>query len=264
KPSTNSPMMRSTRQRSVLVNEARRSMGTTCGGMRSCSSSVSGLRGEALGCSDMVILHVIEEGREPDVARPAVGNHAAGRQVPYGCRRVRHWNHHDRRPPFRLDGDLGHEPGLPQSGDQVFGESGGGLTNPRNADLLDVLETTELGIDGRERRCSHLEAARVVVKGQRARIERELLALPEPPRDTGLEFPRDLLPDVEEYDAGTAQQPFEPAGDQRVDARCLDVYRDLADRLIRIDQTQRATCMRCRGDALDILDRAGGEVDVRR
>ena len=63
-------MMRKTRHGSVLVKEARRSIGTTCGGMRSCSSSVSGLRGEALGCSDIVILHVIEERRESDVPGP--------------------------------------------------------------------------------------------------------------------------------------------------------------------------------------------------
>src|SRR5262245_24678648 len=82
KPSTNSPMIRSTRQGSVLVKEARRSAGTTCGGVSSCSSSVSGLRGEALGCSDMVFLHVIEERRKPNVARPRVGDDAAGGQVP--------------------------------------------------------------------------------------------------------------------------------------------------------------------------------------
>src|SRR5262245_66586149 len=82
-------MMRSTRHGSVLVKDARRSMGTTCGGMSSCSSSVSGLRGEELGCSDIVILQVVEERRESNVTGPTVRDDATRGQVTDSSRRVR-------------------------------------------------------------------------------------------------------------------------------------------------------------------------------
>src|SRR5918996_4908704 len=77
-PSTNSPMMRSTRQGSVLVNAARWSTpGTGGGASSSCSSSVTGLGCEVLERCDMVVPHVIEERGKAHVAGPGV-RHDAG------------------------------------------------------------------------------------------------------------------------------------------------------------------------------------------
>src|SRR5882672_6310661 len=97
-PSTNSPMMRSTRLGSVLVKLARRSAG--CGGgrgVRSRSSSVTAVRGEPLERCDMVVLDVLEEGRETRVAGTRLVHHAPLGKVPHGGRWVGHWEHDDRR-----------------------------------------------------------------------------------------------------------------------------------------------------------------------
>src|SRR4051812_11527759 len=146
KPSTNSPMMRSTRHGSVLVKEARRSIGTTCGGMRSCSSSVSGLRGEALGCSGMGILHVIEEGREADMPWPVIGDDAAGDQMPDGGGWIGDWDHHDGGPLRRIGSDFRLKPGVPHPGNEIFRQGGGDAADRRDADCFDVLEATELRV----------------------------------------------------------------------------------------------------------------------
>src|SRR2546425_7198940 len=85
-------MMRSTRQESVFVN-ARRSRGSC---VRSRSSSVTALRCEPLECCDMVVLHVVEEWGEADVAGPRVRDDPGGREVAHPIRRIVGGEHHDR------------------------------------------------------------------------------------------------------------------------------------------------------------------------
>src|SRR5260221_410794 len=122
-PSTNSPMMRSTRQGSVLVKLARRSAGW-CGGKggRRRSASVTAGRGEPLERCDMVVLDVIEEGGEAHVAGARIGNHAPLGKVPHGGRWVGQREHDDRRALGRIRRDLGRESGGPRAPDQIFGQ----------------------------------------------------------------------------------------------------------------------------------------------
>src|ERR1051326_5057678 len=108
--------------------------------------------------------------------------------MPHAGGGVRHWNHHDRRPPLRLRGDFGRESRRAQRREEILGQRRGHLSKRRHADLLDVLETTELGVYCGKRGRAHLEAARVVVKRQGAGIERELIALAEPTGDAWLEM----------------------------------------------------------------------------
>src|SRR5207237_6762808 len=76
-PSTNSPMIRSTRHESVFVN-ARRSRE---GEARSRSSSVTALCCEPLECCDIVVLHVVEKGREADVTGSRIGDDSRRREM---------------------------------------------------------------------------------------------------------------------------------------------------------------------------------------
>src|SRR5205823_7550931 len=92
-PSTNSPMMRSTRQESVFVN-ARRSR---VAGVRRRSSSVTACRCEPLESCDMVVLHVVEEGGKPDMAGSRVRDDPRRREVAHPFGRILRGEHHDRR-----------------------------------------------------------------------------------------------------------------------------------------------------------------------
>ena len=97
---------------------------------------------------------------------------------------------------------------------------------------------------------------------QCARIEGELLPLAEPSRNPWLEPARNGFPHVEKCDSRPAEQPLEAARDQGVDSGVLHIDRNLPNRLVCIDETQRAVRMRDVRDALDVLDRASREVHV--
>src|SRR2546429_7076817 len=157
-PSTNSPMIRSTRHESVLV-KGRRSRGTW---ERSLSSSVTAVRGELLERCDMVVLHVIEERGEAHVPRARIGDDAGAGEESDARRRIGCRQHDDRRALFGARRDVGQEPELACPPDQVFGELGGRPPDGPDPDLLDVVETTELGVHRRQRRGAEPEAARGV------------------------------------------------------------------------------------------------------
>ena len=57
----------------------------------------------------------------------------------------------------------------------------------------------------------------------------ELLPLPEPSGNRRLEASGHRLAQIEEHDAGTAEQPLEPAGDESIHACFLHIHRNLAD-----------------------------------
>jgi hypothetical protein len=99
---------------------------------------------------------------------------------------------------------------------------------------------------------------------ERTGVEPKLLALSEPAGDGGLEASSHGLAHVQKDDAGSAEQPFEAAGEERVDARITDVDGNLAHRLIGVDHAERAMRVRGGGHPLDVLNGAAREVHVRR
>ena len=95
------------------------------------------------------------------------------------------------------------------------------------------------------------------------RVEPELVAVPEPPRHRRSELPGQGLPYIEEDDPRSAEQPFQSAGRQEVDAGVPHIQWHLPHRLVGVDQTERALGVGGGGDRRDVLDRAAGEVHVR-
>src|SRR5947207_13520776 len=182
-PSTNSPMIRSTRHGSVWVNDVRRS---SDGIWSSRSSSVT-VCCEPLERCDMVVLQVIEERRETDMPGSGVRDDPAVRQVLDRRGGVRRGQHHDRRARGGVCGHLGAEPPVLRPGDQVLRKRGGDRADRRHPDLLEVLEPAKLRVYRRQRGRPQLEAPGIIVKGEPARVERELILVPEPAGDGRLE-----------------------------------------------------------------------------
>src|SRR5207253_10623749 len=114
-------------------------------------------------------------------------------------------NHPDGGALACLGGNLRRESGREQALDEIVRQRGGRLTNGWDTDLLDVFEAAKLRVHSREGRCAKLEAPRVVVKRQVARIKGELLALAEPSGNCRLEAPRHRFAHIEEHNAGTTE-----------------------------------------------------------
>src|SRR6266480_3970658 len=260
-PSTNSPMIRSTRHGSVWVNDVRRSSG---GIWSSRSSSVTAVRGEPLERCDMVVLLVIEERREADMPGAGIRDDPAVGQMPDRRRGVRRGEHDDRRARRGIGGHLGPEAPRRSARDQILGERGRHRADCRHPDLLDVLEAPQLRVHRRQGRRPQLEAARVVVKGEPPGVERELVPMPEPAGDGRLEAARQLFLYIREHDARSPQQPLEPARREDVHPGGPHVHRHLADGLVGIDQAQRPLRVSRVRHGADVLDRAAREIDVRR
>src|SRR5437867_1149931 len=217
-PSTNSPMIRSTRHGSVWVNDVRRSSG---GIWCSRSSSVTAVRGEPLERCDMVVLLVIEERREADMPGAGIRDDPAVGQMPDRRRGVRRGEHDDRRARRGIGGHLGPEAPRRSARDQILGERGRHRADCRHPDLLDVLEAPQLRVHRRQGRRPQLEAARVVVKGEPPGVERELVPMPEPAGDGRLEAARQLFLYIREHDARSPHQlhPTRPLGEPLVGDR---------------------------------------------
>src|SRR5690348_8205152 len=148
----------------------------------------------------MVILHVIKEGREPNVTGTGIRDDAGLGQMPYGAGWVCRGEQHDRRAVGGVGRHLGPETAVPRPRDQVLGEVRGDPPNRRDSYLLDVVEAPQLGVHRREGRSAELEAPRVVVQLEAPRVEPELVAVPEPSGDGGRQPPRQLRANIEEYD----------------------------------------------------------------
>src|SRR5207244_10286634 len=130
---------------------------------------------------DIVVLQVIEERREANVAGPRVADDAAGSEMP-NCRgRVGCGQHDDSRALVGTGRDVWPEAARPRLVDQVLGERRGHAADPGDADLVDVVEPTELSVDRRHRWGAQLEPSGVLVQLEGPRVERELIPLTEPP-----------------------------------------------------------------------------------
>src|SRR2546427_477057 len=154
--------------------------------------------------------------------------------------RVGRREHHNRRAILRAGRHLGLEAVFARPRNQVLGERRGHAANGRDADLVDVIEAPELGVDRRQRRCPELEAPGVVVQLERAGVEGELVLVPEPPGNGRCEPPRELVTNVQQHDPRPAEQPLEPAGRWMSGIAPLVKYTcDVATRAVR-SSTARA------------------------
>ena len=135
-----------------------------------------------------------------------------------------------------------------------------GLGDP---DLLHQLDPRDRRVDRRDRRRARLEAAR----GRRRRVvvdvHLEDVAVGEPAGRRRLDRLDELAAAVEEPEPGRAEQVLEHAGDEEVAIQGAHVDRQRADRLVRVDQDERAALVREPRDRLDVVAAAVAEADVR-
>jgi hypothetical protein len=73
---------------------------------------------------------------------------------------------------------------------------------------------------------------------------------------------RDLSPRVEERDARAAHEPLQRATHEVVDPSCVNIERERADGLVRVDDEDRAPPMADLRERTNILDPSRREVDV--
>src|SRR2546428_6982818 len=92
----------------------------------------------------MVVLQVIEEGREPDVPGPGVDDDTAGGETSYASGRVGSGEHDDRRPILGARSDVRSKAALSSARDQILRERRGHSADGRDADFVDVIEASQL------------------------------------------------------------------------------------------------------------------------
>src|SRR5258707_15431107 len=206
-------MIPSARHGSVWT-KARRSDGGAVESRR--SSSVSAVRGESGECCDMVILDVVKEWRKADVSGAGVGHDGSGGEMAHRGVWVRGRQHDDCRALLGGRRHLGPEPLIGGARNEVFDEPGGYAPDRGHPNLLDILEPAELRVDRGEGGGPELEAARVVVKLERARLEGELVLVTEPPPDGRYDAGLGVVAHVAGDDPPPAEQPLQPAGDEEV------------------------------------------------
>src|SRR5512146_2417615 len=164
-------MIRRTRHGSVCTKARRSADGIV---VSSRSSSVTAVRCESGECCDMVVLHVVEEGRKADVPGTGVCHNRAGGEMAHRGRRISGREHHDRRAVLRRRGDLGPKALIARACYQIFYEPRGDPPDREHPDLLDVLESAELRVDRRQGGSAQLEAPRILMEFERPRLEGEL------------------------------------------------------------------------------------------
>src|SRR6185436_5731678 len=155
-PSTNSPVIRSTRHGSEWVNSLR----SARTGWKRRSSSVRGSSAarmtgsirEGFDRRCIVLDQVVEERGKANMARTGVRHDAGLGQAFYLSCGIGRGEHHDRGTVVSRGGDLGLEPGLAGASNQIFSQPAHGCTDRGDADLTDHLQTAELCVNGLQAR----------------------------------------------------------------------------------------------------------------
>ena len=168
----------------------------------------------------------------------------------------------DRGTASRILRHVGPEACSRETVDQVGGQHPVPIANPVDSGLFDDLQAAGGGKGSAHGGGAELEPACVCVRPGGSGVEGELVLDAEPAERRGLQI--EVRSNVEEGEAGAAAQPLEGSRQKEIHPPRSYVHRDLAGRLIGIQQKESAVPVGYARQLLHLLDGAGGEKDVRR
>ena len=133
-----------------------------------------------------------------------------------------------------------------------------GLGDP---DLHHQLHRRDSGVDVRDRRCPGLEAARGTRRRVVVDVHLEDVLVGEPAGLRRQQAFGEAGPRPHETEPGRAEQVLEDPGGEHVDAERADIERIGADRLVGVEDDERAALVRDARDLLDVEPRAVAVAD---